>query len=157
MAGPDLNRYSFPTFWIFSFGLSLLVSSTIHAADSPAQNVEFFESKVRPLLVEHCLSCHGADKQRGGLRLDSKNGLSKGRDNGPVVMPGEPDKSKLIAAIRYTGEHKMPPKNQLPARGHRDADNLGQDRRTVSRRSRPRGPAHRRRGPAETLGVSTCP
>jgi hypothetical protein len=84
-------------------------------AKPPAEDLEFFEKKVRPLLVENCHTCHGADKQKAGLRLDSREAVLKGSDDGPILVPGEPDKSKLIDAIRYQGELKMPPKQKLPA------------------------------------------
>jgi hypothetical protein len=74
---------------------------------------EFFEKRVRPVLIEHCVRCHGPKKQRGGLRLDSRAALRKGGDNGPVVKPGAPEKSLLVEAIRRTGELKMPPKTPL--------------------------------------------
>src|SRR5205823_700502 len=70
---------------------------------------QFFESKVRPVLVSQCIKCHGPKKEMGGLRLDSAAALRKGGDNGPVVKPGNPDQSVLIQAIRRTGELKMPP------------------------------------------------
>src|SRR5207253_2768486 len=80
----------------------------------PAQ-LEFFEKKVRPVLAEHCQSCHGPDKQKGGLRLDSRADVLKGGDSGPAVEPGEPDKSRLVRAVRYAGDLHMPPKTKLPA------------------------------------------
>ena len=79
------------------------------------EGVEFFESKVRPILAEHCYSCHGEKKQSSGLRLDTKAGVMKGTDEAAVVVPGEPDKSPLVKAIRHAGEIKMPPKQPLPA------------------------------------------
>ncbi len=86
------------------------------AADPPREGVEFFEKHIRPVLTEKCYSCHSAaaDKVRGGLLLDSRDGLLKGGDNGPAVVPGQPDKSRLIAAIRHAGDAKpMPPKEKL--------------------------------------------
>jgi mono/diheme cytochrome c family protein len=81
-----------------------------------AAQVEFFEKKVRPLLADHCQQCHGPDKQKGGLRLDSRAALLTGGDSGPAVVPGEPDKSKLVQAIRYAGDGvRMPPKEKLAA------------------------------------------
>ena len=74
---------------------------------------EFFEKKVRPLLVESCQSCHGADKQKGGLRLDTRSAALTGGDSGPAFVPGEPDKSRLVKAVRYADELKMPPKEKL--------------------------------------------
>ena len=66
--------------------------------------VEFFENKIRPVLAESCYSCHSqkSEKVKAGLFLDSKDGLLKGGDNGPAIVPGDPDKSLLIKAIRYT-------------------------------------------------------
>src|SRR5262249_54256993 len=78
---------------------------------------EFFEKKVRPLLVERCHGCHsvGAKKLRGGLRLDSGAGVLKGGDSGPAVVPGQPEKSRLIEAVRHRNEAlQMPPSGKLP-------------------------------------------
>jgi hypothetical protein len=76
----------------------------------------FFESKVRPVLGDTCFKCHGGEKVRGGLRLDSRAALLKGGDSGPAVVPGDPEKSLLIQAVRYKHEDiKMPPDKQLPA------------------------------------------
>lgn len=82
------------------------------AAD-PA-TVEFFEKRIRPVLVEQCVSCHGPQKQRAHLRVDSLSALLKGGDRGPAVVPGKPDASPLIAAIRYTDDtFQMPPRSKL--------------------------------------------
>ncbi|MCY2966412.1 MAG: DUF1553 domain-containing protein, partial [Planctomycetota bacterium] len=83
------------------------------AADR-AQAEAFFESKIRPLLVDRCLECHGGAKQKAGLRLDSPAALTQGGNSGAVVVPKQPDKSLLIQAVRYTGDLKMPPKSKLP-------------------------------------------
>ena len=79
------------------------------------QHAEFFEARIRPILAEHCYSCHGPKKQQSGLRLDSREGLLKGADSGPVVVPGQPEESPLIEAIRHDRTIKMPPKSKLPA------------------------------------------
>jgi hypothetical protein len=95
-----------------------LVASPCAAADDPEPNfssAEFFEKRVRPVLVDNCVPCHGPEKQKGGLRLDSRPALMMGGDSGPAVVPGEPDKSKLVQAVRYAGEPRMPPKGKLPA------------------------------------------
>src|SRR3954470_11998011 len=92
--------------------------ATPGAAQTPADH-EFFEKKVRPLLAERCYQCHAttAKKLRGGLLLDSRAGLLKGGDSGPVVVAGEPEKSLLIQAVRYQTEQlQMPPSGKLPAR-----------------------------------------
>ncbi len=79
------------------------------------EQAAFFEAKVRPLLVEHCHACHGPKKQQGDLRLDSRAAILASAENGPIVVPGHPDKSGLIQAIQYTGAIKMPKKGKLPA------------------------------------------
>jgi hypothetical protein len=80
-----------------------------------AAELEFFESKVRPVLVEHCVSCHGPKKQMAGLRLDTAAGVKAGSDGGPVVVPGDPAKSPMLKAVRRETEAPMPPKEALPA------------------------------------------
>ncbi len=81
-------------------------------ADQRAQD-EFFETKVRPVIFNRCLDCHGSEKSKGGLRLDSREAVLKGAESGPVVVPGRPGASPLIAAIRYEGDVQMPPKGKL--------------------------------------------
>jgi len=74
----------------------------------------WFETKIRPLLVERCYECHGPKKQKGGLRLDSKAAWQKGGENGEVITPGDPEASPLIKAVRYADKDlQMPPKRQL--------------------------------------------
>jgi mono/diheme cytochrome c family protein len=82
-------------------------------AAKPRATGDFFEKKVRPLLAETCLDCHGPKKQRGGLRLDSRAGMMSGGDSGPAIVPGKPDASRLVKAIHYNGDVKMPPKGKL--------------------------------------------
>lgn len=82
-------------------------------AEDRNEGLEFFEREVRPVLVEHCLRCHGAEKQSGGLRLDSREGVLQGGENGPVVVPGDPRQSRLVAAIRREGDLAMPPEEKL--------------------------------------------
>jgi hypothetical protein len=98
-------------------GLATVVflASPLYAQDP---GIEFFEKKIRPVLVEHCYECHAvtAKKVRGGLLLDSRDGVRKGGFNGAAVVPGDPDRSLLIKAVRYTDpETKMPKKGKLPA------------------------------------------
>ena len=77
--------------------------------------VAFFESRVRPILVERCQSCHGEAKAKGGLRLDTRDGLMLGGGSGPVVVAGKPAESPLVEVVGYAGEIQMPPKSKLPA------------------------------------------
>lgn len=81
---------------------------------------ELFEKKIRPVLVQHCYSCHSADaaakkKLKGGLLLDTRDGLRTGGDSGPALVPGKPADSLLIQTLKYDAELKMPPKGKLPA------------------------------------------
>jgi hypothetical protein len=81
-----------------------------------AEGIEFFEKKIRPLLVEKCYRCHSsqAEKLKGGLHLDSQPGMLQGGNSGPAIVPGDPDNSRLIKAIRYTdADLKMPPSRKL--------------------------------------------
>ena len=84
------------------------------AADSDAQraNTKFFESEVRPILVNRCFDCHSNTKQKGGLRVDHIGYLKTGGDTGPAIVPGHPEKSALMEAVRYQDEDfQMPPRN----------------------------------------------
>src|SRR5262249_6859505 len=91
------------------------VDATPAARCAHGQAVESCESKVGPRPAQRRSSCHGEKRQQAGLRLDGRDALLKGSDNGPVVVPGDPEKSTLVRAIRYAGELKMPPKGKLPA------------------------------------------
>ncbi|AMV37768.1 PSD1 and planctomycete cytochrome C domain-containing protein [Planctomyces sp. SH-PL62] len=77
-----------------------------------AERVRLFEQEVRPLLIAKCQSCHGAEKQKGGLRLDSREALLRGGETGAVVEPGKPAESPLVEAVRYEGL-EMPPSGRL--------------------------------------------
>lgn len=82
-----------------------------------AEQLRFFETSIRPLFVEHCLKCHGPDKQKADLRLDSREAILKGGLSGLAVMPGHPGKSLLIKAVSYRDDElKMPPKGKLSDR-----------------------------------------
>ncbi|MCA9048148.1 MAG: DUF1549 domain-containing protein, partial [Planctomycetaceae bacterium] len=85
--------------------------------DKPTEEqLAFFESRIRPLLVDHCYSCHSADAEEpdGGLLLDSRAGMAKGGHSGAAVIPGDPDNSPLISAVRHTNpDLKMPPEEKL--------------------------------------------
>ena len=85
---------------------------------APEAGLEFFEKKIRPVLVEHCYQCHSAEsvaanKLKGGLRLDTQGGTRAGGDTGPGVVPGKVDASLLIKALRQD-QFEMPPKGKLP-------------------------------------------
>lgn len=100
---------------LLALALGLLIAPLpISAADPPAD--EFFEKDIRPLLANHCYRCHGAMKQSGGLRLDSRASALQGGDSGPAFEPGHPDKSLLISAVRREGDRQMPPETALTQR-----------------------------------------
>jgi hypothetical protein len=90
------------------------------AADAPTpaatqEQLDFFEQHIRPLLAAHCYQCHGSQKQEYGLRLDSREGALRGSDNGPVIVPGDPDASRLLEAVGYrNADLQMPPDGKLP-------------------------------------------
>ena len=93
------------------FALALVSRLPLSASQTPVATpaqIDFFESKIRPLLVESCFDCH-TDDEKGGLRLDSREAMLKGGDSGPAFVAGDPDKSLLIRAVRHEqGLSKMP-------------------------------------------------
>ncbi len=85
-------------------------------ARATPEQIAFFEKSIRPVLVKECYSCHAttAEKIRGGLTLDTREGIRKGGDTGPAVVPGDVKNSLLLRAIKHTDEIlKMPPKKKL--------------------------------------------
>lgn len=100
--------------------LSVPVTSVV-AQEIPAAQLSFFESKIRPVLIEHCYKCHSADSEelKGNLALDTSAALLAGGDSGPGIVPGKPDESPLIEALRYDGL-EMPPAGRLPDQVVRD-------------------------------------
>jgi len=101
---------------VLTFAFLTLCSGSAVAQEKPnPAQLEFFEKSVRPLLAEKCFTCHGPEKQKAGLRLDARASILEGGESGPAIVPGRPDKSLLIQAVRHTGELKMPPKDKLSA------------------------------------------
>ena len=86
------------------------------SAREPAGTAEErFELEIRPVLTRTCFPCHGGKKTSGGLRVDSREALLKGGEGGPSIVPGRPDQSLLLRAIRHDDETlKMPPSKRLP-------------------------------------------
>ena len=94
----------------------VLPSPAVHAEDPNPQGVEFFEKRIRPLLVNQCFACHSSDKKKkGGLLLDSRAAALKGGDTGPAFVPNKPEDSLLIKVIGYEDDVKMPPRGKLSA------------------------------------------
>ena len=102
-----------------TLAVALLACPAIRAkAGDDSAGIAWFESKIRPVLVERCYECHSAQakKLRGGLRLDTREGTRTGGDTGPAVVPGNLDESLLLKAIAAAkGVEPMPPKGRLPA------------------------------------------
>lgn len=95
--------------------VTLLLTTTARAADnSDAARLEFFEKKIRPVLIEHCYSCHSADADavKGGLLLDSRDVMLRGGDSGAAIVPGDPQASLLLEALKYES-YEMPPEGKL--------------------------------------------
>ncbi|NOS68485.1 MAG: DUF1553 domain-containing protein [Verrucomicrobia bacterium] len=113
--------------WPFKFLLVCFIADTAgtwaDAADTTdpqpelsREAQEFFQQQIRPILAESCYQCHSAEakKLKGGLRLDFRDGVLRGGDTGPAIVPGEPEKSLLIKAVRYADKDlQMPPKQML--------------------------------------------
>ncbi len=94
----------------------LIAASSAAASEFTAEQLQFFENKVRPVLSERCVKCHGPQKQNNSLRLDSRAAILKGSAYGSVVEPGKPDASRLIKAIRHAAGVEAMPKegDKLP-------------------------------------------
>jgi cytochrome c553 len=97
------KRFLFQTTLILGFQGSGLWAIT-------PQEAEFFEREIRPVLADQCFSCHGAEKQKAELRLDSREAILKGSDGGAVAVLGKPEESSLIKSVRHEGDSKMPAK-----------------------------------------------
>ena len=101
---------------LLALALSSPTPTTAQDKAISSEQLEFFEKKVRPVLAEHCYGCHSATakKLKADLRLDSRAGMLRGGDLGPAIVPGHPEKSRLIEAITYKNvDLKMPPKTKL--------------------------------------------
>ena len=99
--------------------LAALLSSLPSMAAEP--DYSHFENKIRPILVEQCQSCHSeaaakAGKLKGNLKLDTREGLLKGGDNGPALVAGKPGESLLLKTLKYDGDIQMPPTGKLDAK-----------------------------------------
>ena len=92
-------------------GWSLAFAVSAFAATPAPNSADFFESRIRPTLVNSCFACHAAS-ELGGLRVDSREAILKGGKSGPAIVPGDPDKSLLVEAVRQTN-----PKLKMPMGG----------------------------------------
>lgn len=101
-----------------SIGLlvGMLLSLANFATQARADEKQFFNEKILPVLKKHCYECHSAKAKKieSGLKLDTREGLLRGGEMGPVVSPGNPDESPLLSSLRYQ-KLEMPPAAKLPA------------------------------------------
>ena len=119
---PPVRRHSVYQYLRFAILIAFVgVCSLGASAQSDEQlssaDINFFESRIRPILIEHCYGCHSsdADRIRGGLLLDTREGWQVGGISGPAIIPGDPDASLLIESIRWEDEDfQMPPRRKLP-------------------------------------------
>jgi hypothetical protein len=89
--------------------------ANVSAAEPPEPSLEeikFFEEKVRPILAENCYKCHGSEDQKGSLRLDVRSMVMAGGESGPAIVPGKPDESLLVEAVKWES-YEMPPSGKL--------------------------------------------
>src|SRR4051812_3500045 len=102
---------------ILQLSVMFLLLTALRVDAAPVdERTEFFEARIRPVLVEHCYKCQGPEKAKGELRLDTRQGVAKGGKTGPVIVAGHPEKSLLIEAVGYGNpDLQMPPKEQLTA------------------------------------------
>lgn len=107
------NRLRLPILWFC--GLTLFdVPLHLSCQSCVAEEISF-DDKIRPILQKYCVECHGSGVQEGALRLDQFDGLVKGGKSGAPIIPGEPDQSLLMTAVRRTDELlQMPPDEKLP-------------------------------------------
>ena len=115
---PDFSIKILRTPALYFFGLLLILSGSSEAADDDDDGITFFELKIRPVLAENCYKCHSAeavanDKLKGSLQLDTREGIRKGGDTGPAVVPSQADASLILKALRHEGDLQMPPDNKL--------------------------------------------
>ena len=98
---------------LLAFGFLVLTMASARSGE--VDPVEHFEAQVRPLLNRECVKCHGADKQKADLRLDSREAALKGGDAGPALVPSKPQKSPMFLLIRHSenDRDRMPPKEKL--------------------------------------------
>jgi hypothetical protein len=118
---------------LFGWFLFLSLPSLSLRAQS-ADATDLFETKIRPLLSAHCLSCHGAQVQMAGLNLATEASFLKGSEKGPVVQRGDPENSRLIQAVRYLRDIKMPPTESSRPADLRP-DGVGATGRTLAERA----------------------
>jgi len=117
MARPGSPLLKWLVFAIAFAGQACDLYGQVEKPAAKAEDLEFFESRIRPVLVKHCFECHSSASTgiKGELLVDFRDGLRKGGESGAAIVPGKPEKSLLLAALRYES-YEMPPSGKLPAR-----------------------------------------
>src|SRR6476620_2289501 len=101
---------------LLTLALVAVYAPFVRAAGDDPKGIDFFEKNIRPVLVANCYQCHSASAKelKGELRLDTREGVRKGGESGSAIVPGKPDESILIKALRHEDGLEMPPKEKLP-------------------------------------------
>jgi hypothetical protein len=107
-----MNRVGKLILCLIAIQAALNVAAESRGAEPTAEDIEFFEKKVRPVLIARCFKCHGPKEPKANFRLDSRAGMLKGGDTSPAIVPGKPEESLLIDAINH-GTYEMPPDGKL--------------------------------------------
>ena len=98
--------------WVCALAAALC--GVVRAAETPSkEHVEFFETRIRPLLIDNCYKCHADGKAKGNLTLTTRGAILKGGDLGPAISLEKPDESNLLTAIQYRNGLEMPPTGKL--------------------------------------------
>ena len=154
-----LMKYGLPL--ILASCLTTLCCAPSQAAVIDSSRADFFERKIRPILMDNCYKCHSpaAPKLKGGLSVATRDALLKGGENGTAIVPGHPEKSKLIEAIQWTNKDlQMPPKTQLSEAAIADLTKWvqigGAVGRGQSQGSRWANPGELRQAPSDALGLA---
>ena len=146
---PQLSGHTFAVLFLFALARP---SALADGAKPDPAGIAFFENKIRPVLIEHCYQCHStaANKHKGNLYVDTKAAMRKGGVTGPALVPGQPEKSLIMRALRHTEELRMPKAGKLPDRVIADFEkwiaSAGRLIRAMAMPSQPRTSIGRRHG-----------
>ena len=115
-----------PTLFVPALIAGCLAAPALAGTGTADSRNAFFETNIRPVLVARCLKCHGGEKTSNSLSVSTRDALLKGGDSGPAILPGRPEQSLLLQAIRYQSDDlKMPPDKKLPDRVIADFEQCG--------------------------------